>query len=320
MSKTARLMKDSGVEWIGEIPVGWEVRKTKYVVNLYTGNSIKDEDKGLYEDPINAIPYIATKDIDAVFNTVDYENGLYIKQNDTLFARATPGDTLMCIEGGSAGRKKAQIERQICFVNKLCCFHPIDINQRYLFFLLNSPHYEAEFRFNIEGLIGGVSKGKLRNFFIPLPPLPEQQKIADYLDAKTAAIDAVIAKTEAIIEKLKAYKLSLITETVTKGLNPNVPMKDSGIEWIGEIPAGWETIRFKKVYNTSNVGNAIDKEFWSDNSEDMFFYTAQVEPIHTSFKDFPPQKYTNSDDSPNFEEEFSSFNHKNYERIEKYIG
>ncbi len=260
MSKTKRLMKDSGIEWIGEIPVGWEVIKTKFAASLYTGNSIKDEEKGLYEDPANAIPYIATKDIDVSNNSVDYVNGMFVKTSDSSFVRASSGDTLMCIEGGSAGRKKAKIDREVCFVNKLCCFHAEHIDSHYLFFVLNSPHYESEFQINLEGLIGGVSKSKLRNFLLPLPPLPEQQKIADYLDEKCGKIDLVIAKSEEIIEKLKAYKLSLITETVTKGLDPNAPMKDSGIEWIGEIPCHWHILRIKWLLNERNERSLSGKE------------------------------------------------------------
>ena len=234
-----REMKDSGVEWIGEIPIEWDIIKCKYVSNLYTGNSIKDENKSFYEDSTNAVPYIATKDIDVIFNTINYENGLYIKNNDDSFVRANKNDILMCIEGGSAGRKKARVDKTVCFINKLCCFHPLKIDSLFLYYLLNSPHYEKEFRFNISGLIGGVSKSKLMNFIFPYPLLEEQQKISAYLDDKCTKIDSMIEKQQKIIDKLKEYKQSIITEAVTKGLNLDVKMKNSGIEWIGKIPENW---------------------------------------------------------------------------------
>ena len=240
-----REMKDSGIEWIGEIPKEWDLIKCKYVTEVYTGNSIKDEEKGLYEDPVDSIPYISTKDIDATFNSVAYDNGLFIKKIDTSFVRANKGDTLMCIEGGSAGRKKAILDRTVCFVNKLCCFHPTRINPVYLFYILNSPHYEEEFSVNMSGLIGGVSKGKLMNFILPYPCYDTQHRIADYLDDKCGKIDRYIEQQKQVIEKLKAYKQSVITEAVTKGLDPTVPMKDSGVEWIGEIPDGWEVVKAK---------------------------------------------------------------------------
>lgn len=248
-----REMKNSGIEWIGEIPVEWNIIKCKYVASLYTGNSIKDENKSLYEDFINAIPYISTKDIDVVFNTIDYENGLYIKDNDYSFVRANKNDILMCIEGGSAGRKKARLDKTVCFVNKLCCFHATKINSLFLYYLLNSPHYEEEFKFNISGLIGGVSKNKLENFIFPYPMFEEQQKISTYLDDKCTKINRIIERQQKIIDKLKEYKQSIITEAVTKGLNPDVKMKNSGIEWIGEIPEHWNV--GKIGYFTIKIGS-----------------------------------------------------------------
>lgn len=258
MSKQMREMKDSGIEWIGEIPKEWDLIKCKYVTEVYTGNSIKDEEKGLYVDPANSIPYISTKDIDATFNSVAYDNGLFIKKIDTSFVRANKGDTLMCIEGGSAGRKKAILDRTVCFVNKLCCFHPTRINTVYLFYILNSPHYEEEFSVNISGLIGGVSKGKLMNFILPYPCYDTQHRIADYLDDKCGKIDRYIEQQKQVIEKLKAYKQSVITEAVTKGLDPTVPMKDSGVEWIGEIPEKYTNIKLKYIVSLIESGVSVN--------------------------------------------------------------
>ena len=247
-----REMKDGGVERIGLIPQSWDIIKTKYVATLYTGNSIKDEEKDNYSDSTDAIPYIATKDIEQGCNSVNYNNGLYVKEIDLTFARAYPESTLMCIEGGSAGRKKAIVDRTVCFVNKLCCFAAKSINPRYLYYCLNSPDYEDEFKQNISGLIGGVSKSTLANFFIPKPSTDDQRIIADYLDSKCSKIDEIIAKQEQIIEKLKAYKLSIITETVTKGLDPNVEMKDSGNEYIGKIPIHWRMCRLRNIGRPQN--------------------------------------------------------------------
>ncbi|MBQ3821591.1 MAG: hypothetical protein II807_00890, partial [Thermoguttaceae bacterium] len=109
----ARLMKDSGIPWIGEIPVDWEICKIKNVARIYTGNSIKDEDKGNYEDSNNAIPYVATKDIDPTFQSIDYDNGMYVKNSDNSFKRAPFQSILLCIEGGSAGKKLAFLEREV---------------------------------------------------------------------------------------------------------------------------------------------------------------------------------------------------------------
>ena len=97
--------KDSGIEWIGKIPKHWEIWKLKYLARAYTGNSIKDEDKDFYTDPQDAIPYVATKDICRETQKCDYDNGLYIHNDDKNFKRAKKHSTLLCIEGGSAGKK-----------------------------------------------------------------------------------------------------------------------------------------------------------------------------------------------------------------------
>lgn len=261
-------MKNSGVEWIGEIPDDWEVSKTKYLTKLYTGNSIKDEEKDLYEDKADAIPYISSKDINAIFSTTNYENGMYVKHSDNSFVRAPAGSTLMCIEGGSAGKKKTFLNQEVCFVNKLCCFSPIKIDNKFLFYCLNSPNYEEEFRFNISGMIGGVSVGKLNQFILPKPPKSTQQRIASYLDKKCSKIEETIQNQQQVIEKLKAYKQSLITEAVTgkikiengKACGEYESYKDSGVEWIGKIPSGWEVIKAKYFIKISNGSDPKTEE------------------------------------------------------------
>ena len=253
-------MKNSGVEWIGEIPEDWEISKTKYLTKLYTGNSIKDEEKNLYEDKADAVPYISSKDINATFSTTNYENGMYVKHSDNSFVRAPAGSTLMCIEGGSAGKKKTFLNQEVCFVNKLCCFSPIKIDNKFLFYCLNSPNYEEEFRFNISGMIGGVSVGKLNQFILPKPPKETQQRIASYLDKKCSIIEETIQKQQQVIEKLKAYKQSLITEAVTgkvKIANGKIcgeyeSYKDSGVEYLGKIPSNWNVKRLRYIGKCQN--------------------------------------------------------------------
>lgn len=234
--------------WYSSLPVGWSVKKFKYVASLYTGNSIKDSEKDNYTDKRNARPYIATKHIEADNNKIDYENGLYVKHDDTSFRVAKRGSTLMCIEGGSAGKKKSFLTQDVSFVNKLCCFEPnFRIDSKYLFYYLMSPNYEEDFRTRITGLIGGVSVSELLNMSIITPPLSEQQAIADYLDETCSKIDEIIAEAKASIDEYKELKQSVIFEAVTKGLNKNVEMKDSSVEGMGFIPAKWSVVRFMKV-------------------------------------------------------------------------
>ena len=244
----ARIMKDSRNMWIGSVPQEWQVKRLKHCANLYTGNSIKDEDKDLYADPADSVPYISSKDINKQYSTIDYENGMYTKVTDTSFKIAHTGDTLMCIEGGSAGKKKALLARNVSFVNKLCCLNPDkQLQSKYLYYFLQTPSFEDEFAYSMTGMIGGVSVGSLLNFRIPIPPKDEQEKIVAFLDEKCERIDKVTKKLEKQIEVLEEYKNSVITEAVTKGLNPTAPMKDSGVKWVGKIPENWNIIRGKYI-------------------------------------------------------------------------
>ena len=265
MAKTYDTYKDSGIAWIGEIPGEWEVCRLKDTSSLYTGNSIKDEKKDYYEDKNDARPYIATKDIDATYMTANYENGLYIKHADNNFRIAPPFSSLMCIEGGSAGRKKTFIDREVSFVNKLCCFAPLKgVLGKYIYYFLCSPNFEDIFNSKITGLIGGVNIPTLKNIECLLPPLSVQQSISSFLDTKCGEIDSLISIQEEMISELLAYKQSVITEAVTKGLDKKAKMKNSGVEWIGDIPEEWEVIKIQYLNQgltdgTHGTYNRVDK-------------------------------------------------------------
>ena len=230
----------------------WKKARIKDVSTPYTGNSIKDEHKDLYIDSINAVPYISTKDINDKFQTIDFDNGLFIKNSDKSFRRAPKNSTLLCIEGGNAGKKIAFNDRTVCFVNKLCCFHSKTENNKFLYYFLMSPSFTEEFKSRITGLIGGVSVSALRNIHIRLPALDEQEKIADFLDEKCAEIDKLSEDIQKQIDILNDYKKSVITRAVTKGLDPNAEMKDSGVQWIGKIPEKWTVIPVKYCFDIEN--------------------------------------------------------------------
>lgn len=262
-------MKDSGVEWIGKIPRSWDLTKFKFVNDLYTGNSIKDNEKDNYQDSNEAYPYIATKDIDMNFNNVNYFNGMYTKTTNMNFKVAKRDSILLCIEGGSAGKKITYLNRDVSFVNKLCCINPNSINNKYQYYYCNSKSFFKEFNLNISGLIGGVSVGALKNFIITKPHIDEQQKIAKFLDQKTAQFDSIISKKEALIEKLEEAKKSLISEVVTGKVKvvktddgydlverKKEEMKDSGVEWLGNIPKEWD---IKRLRFLGSLQNGISK-------------------------------------------------------------
>lgn len=272
--RTDEEMKDSGIEWIGEIPREWSINKFKYISELYSGNSIKDNEKDNYINSTNAYPYIATKDIDYNYNTVDYNNGMFTQITDEHFKIAPKNSILLCIEGGSAGKKIAYVKQNVSFVNKLCCINTINGINKFQYYYCNSLSFKQEFKLNISGLIGGVSVGALKNIIICEPEKDEQLKIATFLDEKTSQFDSIISKKEALIEKLEEAKKSLISEVVTGKVKvvkteegydivPRKPeeLKDSGVEWLGMIPKEWEAKRLRFLGTLQNGISKSSEEF-----------------------------------------------------------
>lgn len=242
--------KDSGVEWLGEIPEQWDVLKIKFLARIYNGDSLSESRKKEFESTDETeIPYVSTKDIHPTLSIADYKNGLRIPQQRHEFKRAPKGSFLLCIEGGSAGRKIAFLDEDVCFVNKLSCFVSNQkVCSKYLYYFVKSLGFQTQFNLAMTGLIGGVGNSLINNFLSIVPSLNEQSAIAAFLDRKTAQIDQAIARKERQIELLKEHRQILIHRAVTRGLDPKVPMKDSGVEWIGEIPAHWEIKKNKEIF------------------------------------------------------------------------
>jgi type I restriction enzyme S subunit len=233
--------KDSGIEWLGEIPSDWAKIKIKINSTIYNGDSLNENKKAKYEsDDETHLAYISSKDIDLDTSIISYNNGLRIPRSEPKYKVAKSNSSLICIEGGSAGRKIAFTNQEVCFVNKLACVSAKDnINSKFLYYTLKGSLFQIQFKLAMSGMIGGVAISSINNFYILVPPLPEQAAIAAFLDRKTALIDQAIEIKQKQIELLKERRQILIHKAVTHGLNPNVKMKDSGVEWIGEIPEGW---------------------------------------------------------------------------------
>lgn len=259
--------KPSGIEWLGEIPQSWEIRRLKHLTILFTGESIKDADKDKYSIVENAIPYIATKDIELDSNDVNYNNGMFIQNDDTGFKRAYKNSTLLCLEGANAGKKIAFLNQEVCFVNKLCCISnkSKELDSKALFYFFQGSFFKNTFFSNISGLIGGVTTTQLGNFKIPLPPLQEQKEIAEFLDSKCEKIQNYIEKKQKLITLLQEKKQALINEAVCgrvachteRSEVSTTAYKPSGIEYLGLIPHHWEVVKVKYIA-TTNIGLVYD--------------------------------------------------------------
>ena len=166
-----------------EIPKDWRWVRMEQIADLYTGNSINEQEKKAQYMNTEGVPYIGTKDI-GFDGKVLYQNGVAIpKKHLSLFKKAYSNSILICIEGGSAGRKITLIDKTVCFGNKLCCITSYYEKIRYLFYYLQSPIFFEIFNQNKNGIIGGVSVNNLKNLIVPLPPLAEQQRIVESIDA-----------------------------------------------------------------------------------------------------------------------------------------
>lgn len=258
--------KNSCVDWLGEIPSHWEILKLKFVAKIETGNSISDDKKSNYECvKCESHPYIATKDINYEYSTINYDNGLRIPKGETNFKIALSDSILICVEGGSAGKKIAYTNQSVCYVNKLASIQTIGENvSKFLYYVIKSHIFKNQFDLSINGLIGGVSVLLIKNFCAILPPKDEQEKIASYLDEKIAKIDASISGKEKFIELLKEQKQIIINDAVTKGLNKNAKFKNSGVEWLGQIPSHWKVIKFKHLFYEKKKDLRYKFKLWFD--------------------------------------------------------
>ena len=164
------------------IPYNWQWTRLSYISSIYTGNSISEAEKRAKFMGVQGRYYIGTKDV-GFDNKIVYDNGISIPlQYERDFRIALANSILMCIEGGSAGKKIAVLNQDVCFGNKLCCFSPFMEIGKFIYYYLQSPSFIDLFNQNKTGIIGGVSIAKVKDIVIPLPPLMEQQRIVAQID------------------------------------------------------------------------------------------------------------------------------------------
>ena len=165
-----------------DIPESWCLCRMSTIANIYTGNSINETEKQRkYVGLPDGYNYIATKDV-SFEHSINYENGVKIPFSENNFRIAYKNTPLLCIEGGSAGRKIAILEQDVCFGNKLCAFQALGVNPKYLYYYLQNPLFIQIFKSKTTGIIGGVSVNTLKTLIFALPPLPEQARIVEEIE------------------------------------------------------------------------------------------------------------------------------------------
>ena len=236
--------KDSGIAWIGEIPEHWEVKRLKYFGNNYNGLTYSPNDICSSQEGIIVLRSSNIKD-----NKLCFDDNVYVNKEIPTKLLVNKGDILICSRNGSASLigKAALIETDIkaTFGAFMMIFKGNNICHKYLYYIVTSCISQYKWLFTT-ATINQLTSSMLGEIFAPfICNKLEQQSIAAYLDQKCGEIDELITLQEEMITKLQSYKQSVITEAVTKGLDKNVPLKDSGIEWLGEIPKHWTVVKIK---------------------------------------------------------------------------
>ena len=247
-----REMKDSGIEWIGEIPQEWNIARLR---------DIKAEKKyAIVDGPFGSA--ISTNDYKEsgipLIRITNLKNG-EVTENDMVYiseelaekvGRSSIGlsDIVFAKTGATIGKCGVNKTIKYGILASSCVKISIshDFDHRFFYYIFLTDQFNEALKNTCTGTTRDtINLSPFSKLNVVIPPYKSQHRIADYLDRKCSQIDAIIARQQEVIEKLKAYKLSVITEAVTKGLNPDVPMKDSGVEWIGEIPEHWKMVRLK---------------------------------------------------------------------------
>ena len=239
--------KDSGIEWLGEVPERWQICRIKFFSEL---NPSKSQIKEMYPDtevtflPMEAIGESGSLDRTRVKLLKDVQSGYtYIGEGDVCIAKITP-----CFENGK-GAVANDLKNGIAFatteVIPARC-HRLEDSQ-YLYYLLTSAPFNKVAEGSMYGAGGQkrVSDNFVANYHFSLPTYPERQHIANFLDHETARIDTLIEKQQQLITLLQEKRQAVISHAVTKGLNPDAPMKDSGVEWLGEVPEHWTVKNYR---------------------------------------------------------------------------
>lgn len=235
--------KDSGIKWLGKIPEHWTVKRLKRVGEaiiglIYEPKDIVDEGQGT----------LVLRSSNVQEGQIVFEDNVFVKKDIPERLKTRIGDILICSRNGSRALigKNAQIDENssmVTFGAFMTIFRSVYNN--YLFYVFNSELFDYQSGAFLTSTINQLTISNLYSFEVPIPPLDDQRFIVAFLDCETSKIDALIDEQHNLIELLQEKRQATISHAVTKGLNPSAPMKDSGVEWLGEVPERWEVKQLK---------------------------------------------------------------------------
>lgn len=257
--------KDSGVEWIGEIPEHWKLARISYLYDFRNTKVSAADYPALSVTMQGIVPQL-----ESAAKTQDIDNRKLVLKGDFVINSRSD-------RRGSCGI--SELDGSVTLIsNVLAPKAGTKLNRSYYSYLFKSEGFADEFYKVGSGIVDDLwstNWGKMKNIQICIPSLEDQIKIGAFLDRKTSEIDSLIQKTEMSIELLQEYRKSVISEAVTKGLDPNVPMKDSGVEWIGEIPKDWDVARIKSIVRSVDE-ESIDVPLHAIMLEDIQSWTGKL--------------------------------------------
>ena len=271
--------KDSGVKWLGEIPSHWETRLLKYCCSLkgrIGWNGLKSD-----EFEYSSYAYLVTGQ-DFIGALIDWSKCYQINQKryeEDPYIQLVNGDILIT-KDGSIGKvaKVAGLDKPACLNSGIFVIKQLHnlFDQNYLYWALNSSVLKEFNRYTQTGAtIAHLYQNVFEQMPCLLPPIKEQEAIANYLDSATSKIDEAIAQQQKMIDLLNERKQIIINNAVTKGLDPNVKMKDSGVEWIGEVPEHWQLLPYRYLfYNLDKLRMPITADQRSRNNPQYDYYGA----------------------------------------------
>lgn len=274
-----REMKDSGIEWIGEIPKDWCVKNGKYVFNVY-GMSVNDD---FINDTVEESYKIKYYKVD---NLNEATEQFYVKSNFANFSikiYEIKGPIILVPKrGGAIYTNKVRIEKEACLFDSNIMGLTTNNNVRFMAYVLYGRGLSD---IGDVTTIPQINKKHIDVLKIPVPSINEQEVIVEYLDTKCSEIDATAEDIQKEISLLEDYKKSVITEAVTKGLNPDAEMKDSGIEWIGEIPKHWKVLRIKNVGEYRNGLTYKPTDLTDENTGTLVLRSSNIQDGKISLND-----------------------------------
>ena len=258
-----RQYKDSEIEWIGKIPQEWKFAKLAWCSNFVNGYAFNSENM----DIDGEVPVVRIGDIQN--NRVQYETCLKVDSSEELKPyELKVNDIVIAMSGATTGKLAVICDEKQAYINQRVGIIRSKYNKFIRYCLDNESFMQYVALLSAGSAQPNISMGNILDYKIPYISVEEQQQIAEYLDKKCGEIDRVVETEKAVIEKLKEYKQSIITEAVTKGLDKSALLKDSGIEWIGKIPQHWKVSKLKYYIKSIESGvsvNASDTPIKSEN-------------------------------------------------------